>query len=357
MKHHSKISFCTVAMNRIHHVQSTLIKNMNDNAGNTGEVEFVLLDYNSTDGLEHWIKNNCTKYIETGILKYYKTAHPKYFDRSHSRNMAFKLATGDIICNVDADNFLGEDFAGYVREEFTKDSNIFITANNRQKDTIGRVCVKKNDFYKVKGYNEEFEGYGFEDFEFYERLKNQNLKPVSFSQEKFLNVINHSDDERLANDFKSLNIWKLFISYIKPTCSELMFLYKNKKIEIGVLIDEVIEGVNIFGAIDKNKTSSLGDWAEGGWKQDNNKFIFSMAGSIETSTSVLNKDTFSYQNKLFHEVTDGALIGEIQYLSSGIKNRNKLNSSRVNPGIIINQNGFGQGNVSENFGKHFFYIA
>jgi hypothetical protein len=356
MKHHSKISFCTVAMNRIHHVQSTLIKNMNDNA-NAGELEFVLLDYNSTDGLDQWVKSNCAKYIESGILKYYKTEHPAYFDRSHSRNMAFKLATGDIICNVDADNFLGESFAGYVREEFKKDSSIFITANSRQKDTIGRVCVKRSDFYKVKGYNEDFEGYGFEDFEFYERLKNHNLKPISFSQKEFLNVITHSDDERQANDFKSLNIWKLFISYIKPTCSELMFLYKDKKTETGMLVDEVIEGINVFGAIDKNKTSFLGNWVEGSWKQDNNKFIFSMAGSTETSTSALNDEMFSYQNKLFYEVADNALIGEIQYLCSGIKNRNKLKSGRANPDIIINQNGFGQGNVNENFGRHFFYIS
>jgi hypothetical protein len=356
MNYNLKISFCTVAMNRIHHVQNTLIKNMTDNAGDADKIEFVLMDYNSTDGLEAWVKKKCTKYIEAGILKYYKTNDPAYFNRSHSRNMAFKLATGDIICNVDADNFLGEGFAEYVFEEFSKDNSIFLIANNRQKDTLGRVCVKKRDFYAINGYNEEFEGYGFEDTEFYERLRKYDLKPVYFSQKEFLNVISHSDRERMANDFKSLNIWKLFIKYIKPTCSELVFLYKNKKVEMGVLIDEVIEGVNIFGAIDKNKTSFLGAWTAGTWERDSNIIFFNTGVSTQTSASLFSGGML-VNNKLFYEVSDRTLIGEIQHLYSGIKNRNIVVNNIVNPGTLINPNGFGQGNVFENFGRRLFYIA
>ena len=50
-----KISFATVCMNRLHHIRQTLPKNIADNS-DYENVEFILLDYNSSDGLEEWVK-------------------------------------------------------------------------------------------------------------------------------------------------------------------------------------------------------------------------------------------------------------------------------------------------------------
>ena len=49
-----QISFCITCMNRLKHLQETLEKNILDNFL-VDEVEFVVLDYNSQDGLEEWI--------------------------------------------------------------------------------------------------------------------------------------------------------------------------------------------------------------------------------------------------------------------------------------------------------------
>ena len=46
-----QISFCITCMNRLKHLQETLEKNILDNFL-VDEVEFVVLDYNSQDGLE-----------------------------------------------------------------------------------------------------------------------------------------------------------------------------------------------------------------------------------------------------------------------------------------------------------------
>lgn len=48
-----QISFCITCMNRLKHLQETLEKNILDNFL-VDEVEFVVLDYNSQDGLEEW---------------------------------------------------------------------------------------------------------------------------------------------------------------------------------------------------------------------------------------------------------------------------------------------------------------
>ena len=118
------ISLCTVCMNRLHHIKKTLPQNIEDNAAYP-DLEFILLDYNSTDGLEEWVKNNMQEYIISGRLKYYKTSEPVFFDRSHSRNLMFKLAAGDILCNIDADNYTGLAFADYVNEMFYQKKNVY----------------------------------------------------------------------------------------------------------------------------------------------------------------------------------------------------------------------------------------
>src|SRR5688572_14300277 len=97
-----RISFCTVCMNRMHHLMLTLPKNIQTNR-HYGNLEFIVMDYNSADGLSAWIKNEMSEYLAQGLLVYYQYDEARFFDRSHSRNMMFKLATGDIVCNVDAD--------------------------------------------------------------------------------------------------------------------------------------------------------------------------------------------------------------------------------------------------------------
>ncbi|KKL80749.1 hypothetical protein LCGC14_2001600, partial [marine sediment metagenome] len=49
-----KISFCTTCMGRLYNLKETLPKNIEAN-GEYPNVEFVILDYNSSDGLGDWV--------------------------------------------------------------------------------------------------------------------------------------------------------------------------------------------------------------------------------------------------------------------------------------------------------------
>ena len=167
----NKISFCTVSMNRLIHFQSTLERNLKDN-DDYPNFEIVLLDYNSSDGLENWAISKLTEHITSGKIVFYRTEQPKYFHRSHSRNICFRLASGDILCNVDADNYTGSGFASYVDNIFEKYSDIYLASSlTSSNDVLGRVCVKKSHFFSVSGYDESMEGYGFEDIDLRNRLK------------------------------------------------------------------------------------------------------------------------------------------------------------------------------------------
>ena len=223
-------------MNRVEHIKSTLYKNIQDNYL-LGDVEFVLLDYNSSDGLSEWIEKNFSEYIRDGILTYYKTFTPKTYDRSHSRNMAFKLANAQLVCNLDADNFLGEGFASFLIEEFKQKENIFYTSNHHLRDVIGRVCMRKKDFLQVRGYNEIFRGYGFEDVELIVRLGRSGLKHKIFNNLQYYGAIQHPHEYRLSHENAEKSLVKVFLSYISPVKTRFIVLKSDNRYESGILID------------------------------------------------------------------------------------------------------------------------
>jgi predicted glycosyltransferase involved in capsule biosynthesis len=160
------LSFCTTCMDRLHHLKYTLPTNIEVADWLYPEVEFILVDYNSQDGLEAWVKGSMHQYLECGILKYYKTNEPEYFQMSHAKNTAHKLASGDILCNLDADNFLSVEFIETILKLFEKEEQIVIYGTG---GANGKVCVTRDNFLKLGGYNEQFEGWGVEDLDFLRR--------------------------------------------------------------------------------------------------------------------------------------------------------------------------------------------
>jgi hypothetical protein len=334
-------------MNRLHHIEQTFLKNINDNIS-TKNIEFILLDYNSNDGLEEWVRTNCVDHIDSGLVKFFITREPQYFNRSHSRNLAFKLANGELLCNVDADNYLGENFAEFIVDNFSNNKNIFLTAASNLKDTIGKVCFKKTDFYNVNGYNESFQGYGFEDMEFYARLGNLGLKRINFYEQKFMKVINHQDRERTNNDYHTRQLQQIYIRYISPSESEIIIFYKNQKFERAILIDELKNIGSLAGQFDQNETGILGIPLQGQWERRHDIIL----QKVENEIKVLQIDNENLRDgaEIYYKIGDRSFMDDIQFLFASIKNRNIRNKSAIEKSIKVNINGFGSGQVKDNFG-------
>lgn len=163
-----KISLCTTCMDRLFDLKKTLPKNMEDNKEYTN-LEFVILDYNSKDGLEKWVKENLMEHIQSGRLVYYRTETPKFYSMTKSRNLAFKAASGDIINNVDADNYVHSGFAEYlnvIANQFTE--KVIFSKGLRM--IRGRLGFWKNEFIDtLKGYDESIEDYGRDDHDLLNR--------------------------------------------------------------------------------------------------------------------------------------------------------------------------------------------
>jgi glycosyltransferase involved in cell wall biosynthesis len=211
-------------MNRLHHLKETLLRNITDNLG-YDNVEFVLLDYNSTDGLEDWVKQNFKEYINSGKLKFYRTDEPAKFHRSHSRNMCFRLSNGDVLCNLDADNFTGEGFAAYINEQFKTVDDVFLSPidfprTNKTKgtasDTLGRVCCTRTAFYNIRGFAEHMSTHGFQDYDFANRLELSGYRRVIISNQSFLQAIKHDDTERYVNESTFINLNAIYYKVQNP---------------------------------------------------------------------------------------------------------------------------------------------
>jgi len=188
-----KISFYTTCMGRLHHLRLTMPVNLRA-AASYGNVEFVLLNYNSPDGLDDWVQAELAPYLDSGVVQYYKTTRPQKYDSSKAKNTAARLATGDIVCNLDADNWLGHGFAEHLATLFDAPRTI-VRAECPWGGVYGRISVFREDFLALGGHDESFRGYGFDDTDFINRARAAGFVDRRFAA-KYALCLSHSNGER-----------------------------------------------------------------------------------------------------------------------------------------------------------------
>lgn len=198
--HYYSISFCSTCMNRLFHLKHTLEKNILDNISYP-KVEFVLIDYNSQDGLESFAKEKLSKYINDGVLNYYKTFEPQRFHASKAKNLSHALAKGDIVCNVDGDNFTGKDFAFYINYLFNQHGKDKIYQFHKPPywGTVGRLCFYRENFMRLGGYDEAFLPIGHEDIDLVNRGREMGFEFKPEQLENFQRYLSNTTLEKSIN--------------------------------------------------------------------------------------------------------------------------------------------------------------
>lgn len=349
-----RISFCTTCMNRLHHLKQTLTRNILDNE-DYENLEFVLIDYHSSDGLMEYVQSNLLPYIAKGRLVYYRTTDPQHYNMSHSRNMAFKLATGDIVCNIDADNYTGKSFAHYVNSVFQENTQIFLsTHRNRwvKNDALGRICVKREHFMAVGGYDERMKHYGFDDYDFANRLSLLGVKQRTIEPLRFLKAIEHSNAERMENVPEKNVLNRLLVNYLTPATSELVLMFADNAYRKATMVNNFV-----FNATHKENSVprdtrykySIKEkkWEEGHWKSRGMSFLLQPRDGSEillrkcrgNACWTTNETGTYYQldNKQLHEVS--------LFFYNQISNRNIMEENLKSKRIKVNNGIFGTGNT------------
>ena len=196
-------------MNRLEHLKQTLPENIK-RCSDYDNYEFVILAYGDRDTYS-WILENFSNEINAKkvLLGYSPQEH---FRMAHAKNMAHRLATGDILVNIDADNIAGAGFANWLNEQFTADEDIIVRrsfveakisqlfGNNIDHGVDGRVAIFKEHFYQLNGYREpEVDAWGGDDKDLINRGHYHGLKFVGLPPRYHGEVIEHDNTNRFEN--------------------------------------------------------------------------------------------------------------------------------------------------------------
>jgi glycosyltransferase involved in cell wall biosynthesis len=206
-----KISFCITCKGRLEHLKKTLPENLK-NTADYPNVEFVVLDYGSEDGLADWIEQHYQAEMDSGKIRYARFEPAPHFHMAHAKNMAHRVATGDILCNLDADNFIPSGFVNWLDEQFSYNSDIvvrppwkFFLRRLVEKGKLddqgigGKIAIHKNNFMKLKGYDERIAGWAQDDCNFEARARQSGLQRVDVPNTLRGHVIEHTDEERIKH--------------------------------------------------------------------------------------------------------------------------------------------------------------
>ena len=192
------MSFCTTCMGRAYQLKRTLPINLTILRHYPGS-EIVLLNYNSADDLDNWVKSRLMSEIDAGLISYYFTSEPSSFFMAHAKNVAHRLARGGMVCNLDADHLLTREFVEELAAAFILDQCDRILAAQAFGIAFGRTALQKALFIKLGGYNEEMShGWGYEDVDLRLRAEGLGIK-LQWTNSAYLSYLEHGDEERGAN--------------------------------------------------------------------------------------------------------------------------------------------------------------
>jgi hypothetical protein len=202
-------------MNRTHHLKKTYLQNIQCcvNTDAKCQLEFILLNFNSSDDIDDYIKSN-NDFNEYDInFRCIRNSSAKYFDMSRTKNILGKYATGDILCWIDADNFIYDNFVNFIHTSFSDNNEIIMSVAYSQYTSgmCGRVVCTKSHFQKIGGYDESMKGWGYEEIDFTTRSVKCGVSNINIPT-KYMGKLNHTDDERLKN-YEPLLKYKLPASH------------------------------------------------------------------------------------------------------------------------------------------------
>lgn len=184
-----RVALVTTCKNRLDHLALTLPQNLQDQKGHQDTVH-VVLDYNDPD-MGGYIQREHAADLDTGRLVYYRFPDADIFEMAKAKNMAHRcglIEGGQVLVNVDADNWIGAGFPAYVDSKFSmardEQEPIFLCTRQNHRgpgDLVrvrtpggcgGRIGITRDAFLHAGGYDEIFAKWSPDDKDIARRLQN-----------------------------------------------------------------------------------------------------------------------------------------------------------------------------------------
>ncbi|GHT29269.1 hypothetical protein FACS189415_7170 [Bacteroidia bacterium] len=208
---------------------------MDDNRMFQHLIEFVLVDFGSTDGLQDWVKNNFKADISTGYLKYYYTEELPFWHASIAKNTAHLLANHKIAVNLDCDNYTGYNGGKFVIQQFIKfgDNIVLHQLADKIDGSYGRISLTKDNFLKIGGYDEILEPMAYQDSDLLLRLSKSGIQYILNPDTRYNRAIYNPKEESICNSNSTLTWEEMHFKNINKShrnvCSGKLIVNVDKK--------------------------------------------------------------------------------------------------------------------------------
>lgn len=173
------LSICIANKGRTHYLKEVLPLSI-EAANMSPPIEFVIVNYDSPDDLDEYIKTVPDMLKNGNYLTYVKVEDKPNFHMAHARNVAIKSSTGDYVIISGTEIGFKPEFFPYIREKL----NTGLTYLNPARWGALIVC-ERNLAIEMGGFDERFEMYGPEDKDFCARVYRRgipfNKYPVELS--------------------------------------------------------------------------------------------------------------------------------------------------------------------------------
>jgi adenylyl-sulfate kinase len=163
-----RISFCTTCANRLSQLEQTFEANLAVIAKHP-TVEWVIVNLGSRDALHEFMMRRLPALPSN--VRYLRRLESQPWHMSKSKNIAHQAGTGDVLFNLDCDNFIGN-AVEIVAEAFGRGvGGLHLWSGSFGDGTCGRVAVRRDLFYQYGGYDEALLPITYEDKDLLNRFR------------------------------------------------------------------------------------------------------------------------------------------------------------------------------------------
>ncbi len=172
----------------------------------------MLVDFGSTDGLREWVAKNFEPDIRSGYLKYFYTDRMPSWHCPTAKNTSHVWARGEILVNLDCDNFTGPNGGKFLIQQFVDSSDDIVIQQLSDKDegSYGRISMRREFFNLIGGYDQSLEAMGYQDVDLMERLKAIGLRYVHIPDPRYNRTVPNTHEDGCANILgEKVNWWQM----------------------------------------------------------------------------------------------------------------------------------------------------
>lgn len=195
------VSIVAVCMNRHQTLRKVLARWRTVNKTN----EIIILDWSSNPPLRDIVMEHPDPRI-----KFIRVNNEPEWVLSRAYNLAIRASSRSTVVRTDCDYLLAEDFVDVHPLPKSGPSRFYagnyrLARNANEVHLNGAVVIRRADFFKVGGYDERIQTYGWDDEDLYTRLEKVGVKKSDISY-KHITHVPHDDNARAQHDVRFVQV-------------------------------------------------------------------------------------------------------------------------------------------------------